>query len=267
MVSRPEGIQRILADLHVHTVASACAEIEMIPPLIVRRALALGLGLVAITDHNTIDNVAAVQRAAQGTGLIVLPGMEVQTREEVHIICLFDELAQAQAWQDIVYEHLPAAKNRPEFFGAQMVVDHTAEFVRLNERLLATSTRLSVEQVVGQVNVLGGLAIAAHIDRPSFSMLANLGFIPQGLGLAALEVSRRTTPAAFLAQHPELAGWPMIHFGRRASTGRNVRRDPLSYRAQKLCRTGHGPSRPSRPLHRGRRIRMCITAARCAIPF
>jgi len=206
-------VRTVRADLHLHTVASACAEIEMIPPLIVQRAQALGLGLIAVTDHNTIDNVVAVQRAAEGTALTVMPGMEVQTREEVHIICLFDELACAQSWQDIVYEHLPAAKNRPEFFGAQIVVDHTAEFVRMNERLLATSTRLSVEQVVKHVNTLGGLTIAAHVDRPSFSMLANLGFIPQGLALSALEVSRRVTLTGFRRQYPELTDWPMVRSG------------------------------------------------------
>ena len=85
------------ADLHVHTVLSPCAEIEMIPPLIVHRALQAGLALIAVTDHNSAENVAAVIEAAEGTGLTVLPGMEVQTREEVHLTCLFDSLEQVMA--------------------------------------------------------------------------------------------------------------------------------------------------------------------------
>ncbi|HZW04812.1 MAG TPA: PHP domain-containing protein, partial [Anaerolineaceae bacterium] len=86
------------AELHVHTVLSACAEIEMLPPLIVEEALAKGIDVIAITDHNTTGNVAAVQRAALGINLTVLPGMELQTREEVHVLCLFDTLDQAEAF-------------------------------------------------------------------------------------------------------------------------------------------------------------------------
>ena len=197
-------------DLHVHTVVSPCAEIEMLPPLIVRRALELGLDLIAITDHNTAENVAAVQEAAKGTALRVWPGMEVQTREEVHILCLFDTAEQICAWQATVYNSLPSASNTPEVFGAQYVVDATGEYVRDNERLLLTSTGMSTEQVVEKVRGLGGLPIAAHVDRPSFSLLANLGFVPEGLALAGLEISRRQTVERFRAAYPHLAHWPLI---------------------------------------------------------
>jgi hypothetical protein len=197
-------------DLHIHTVVSPCAEIEMIPPLIVRRALELGLDLIAITDHNTAENVLAVQEAASATSLRVLPGMEVQTREEVHILCLFDTADQICAWQAAVYNSLPSVPNRPEAFGAQYVVDATGEYICENERLLLTSTLMSTESVVAQVRELGGLPIAAHVDRPSFSLLANLGFVPEGLPLAGLEISRRQTVQGFRAAYPELAGWPLF---------------------------------------------------------
>ena len=100
-----------LADLHVHTVLSACADEEMLPEFIVERAQELGLGLIGVTDHNSAENAAAVVSAAQGSGVTVLPGMEVQTREEVHLVCLFDTLEQAGRWQDDVYGHLPPLKN------------------------------------------------------------------------------------------------------------------------------------------------------------
>src|ERR1041385_6788538 len=87
------------AELHVHTVLSPCAGVEMIPPVIVDEALAHGINLIAITDHNQTANISAVMEAAQGTGLTVLPGMELQTSEEVHVLCLFDGLDQAEAWQ------------------------------------------------------------------------------------------------------------------------------------------------------------------------
>ena len=116
-------------DLHLHTVLSPCAEVEMIPPLIVRRALELGLDLIAITDHNATHNIEAVQRAAAGTPLIVWPGMEVQTREEVHLLCLFDDNAAAFAWQQRVDAALPPRLNDAEHFGGQFVVDETGEFI------------------------------------------------------------------------------------------------------------------------------------------
>ena len=186
-VYRPE-FKTVWADLHLHTVASACAEIEMIPPLIARRASELGLGLIAVTDHHTVDNVVAVQRAAAEYDIRVLAGMEVEAREDVHIVCLFENVERALAWQETVYAHLPALPNREELFGAQYVVDETGDYIRSNDRLLATSVALTVAEIVMQVRALGGLPIAAHVDRPSSSILASLGFVPEGLALAALEV-------------------------------------------------------------------------------
>jgi hypothetical protein len=214
--ARPEytpEFKTVWADLHLHTVASACAEIEMIPPLIARRASELGLGLIAVTDHHTVDNVVAVQRAAADYDIRVLAGMEVEAREDVHIVCLFEGIERALAWQETVYAHLPALLNREELFGAQYVVDETGDYIQSNDRLLATSVDLTVAEVVAQVRALGGLPIAAHVDRPSSSLLASLGFVPEGLALAALEVSRRCDAAALLRQRPELAAWPLVRGG------------------------------------------------------
>jgi PHP family Zn ribbon phosphoesterase len=207
------GLGPSWVDLHVHTVVSPCAEVEMIPPLIIERARELGLGAIAITDHNTAENAAAVCKAAEGSGVTVFPGMEVQTREEAHIVCLFDTVAQALTWQEVVYDHLPPLPNREEVFGAQFVVDETGDFVRMNERLLLTSCRLSSEEVVARVRTLGGLPIAAHVDRPGYSLLASLGFIPPGLALAAVEITHRTTPDEMAARHPGLTEWPMVISG------------------------------------------------------
>lgn len=202
-----------LADLHVHTVLSACAEVEMIPPLIVKRAGELALGIIAITDHNSAENVAAVIEAARGFDLSVLPGMEVQTREEVHLLCLFDSLEQVLDWQEVVYAHLPPLKNNPDFFGPQFVVDASGDFVCYNDRLLSTATSLSVEEVATSVTQRGGLCIAAHVDRPSFSLLANLGFVPSGVPFAAMEVTGRANINELQHQHPSLAGYAFICSG------------------------------------------------------
>ncbi len=185
----------------------------MIPPLIVQQALAVGLSLIAITDHNAAANCAAVIAAAQGTGLAVLPGMEVQTAEEVHAVCLFDTVEQALTWQGTVFDHLPDQPNAEDFFGAQYVVDATGEYLRTETRMLATSTDLPLTDVVRRVNLLGGIVIPAHVDRPAFSLLANLGFVPPDLAVPALELFRLTDPARARATWPELAVFPLIRSG------------------------------------------------------
>jgi len=202
-----------MADLHLHTVLSACAEVEMIPPLIVQRARELGLELLAVTDHNAARNVAAVMAAAAGTGITVLPGMEVQSREEVHLVCLFDTMEQVLAWQEQVFAALPDRENDEAFFGAQFVVDAEGEYVDTEKRLLSISTGLSVEQVVAGVRALGGIVLAAHVDRPSFSLVANLGFVPPGLEIAGIELSRRADPAAALQRLPQLTAFGRVVSG------------------------------------------------------
>jgi hypothetical protein len=199
----------VWTDLHVHTVLSPCAEVEMIPPLIIRRVRELGLELIAVTDHNSAENAEAVQRAAVGSGVTVLPGMEVQTREDIHLLCIFDTLDQVLDWQEVVYAHLPPLPNRAEFFGAQYVVDETGDYVRTNERLLLTATSLSVEDVVSGVRQRKGLPIAAHVDRMAYSLIATLGFVPDGLALAALEISAAISVREVLGRFPQVAGWPL----------------------------------------------------------
>jgi PHP family Zn ribbon phosphoesterase len=201
------------ADLHVHTVLSPCAEVEMLPPLIVMEALEREIQLIAITDHNATANIAAVQRAAKGSGLTVLPGMELQTREDIHVLCLFDTLEQAEAWQSVVDKTLPPLLNRPEYFGDQLVVNEEGDLVRREERLLLVGTSLSFEEAWKGVNDLGGLFIPAHVDRKAFGLLAILGFVPPGIPVDALEISRHLKPQQAREQFPQVAGYPLVQNG------------------------------------------------------
>jgi len=185
----------------------------MIPPLIVKRALELALGIIAITDHNSAENVAAVVEAAKGSELTVLSGMEVQTREEVHLLCLFGSVQQALDWQEFVYTHLPPLKNNESLFGPQFVVDASGDLVRYNERLLLTSTSLSIEDVTREIERRGALCIAAHVDRPAFSLLANLGFVPEDVPFSAMEITRHTSWQELREQHPSLSGFSFIRSG------------------------------------------------------
>jgi PHP family Zn ribbon phosphoesterase len=208
-----DGLRRFRADLHVHTVLSPCAEVEMIPPLIVQQAMAEKIDIIAITDHNASANVRAVQDAAAGTRLTVLPGMELQTREEVHLLCLFDTLSQLEDWQRVVDDHLPPLRNRPRFFGEQFVVDRSGDYVSTETRMLAVSAELSLDCAVVTVDGLGGLAIPAHIDLPAFSLIANLGFVPAQLPIHALEVSRHTRPSDAKSRNPMLRAYSLIQNG------------------------------------------------------
>jgi 3',5'-nucleoside bisphosphate phosphatase len=201
------------ADLHLHTVLSACAEGEMLPEFIIERAGELGLDIIAVTDHNSCENAAAVIQAAEGTSIDVWPGMEVQSREEAHLLCLFDTLDQALAWQEVVYASLLPLKNRPAVFGEQVVLAPDGEPVGYNERLLATSTFLSVEEVVRGVTDLGGLCIPAHVDRPMYSIIANLGFIPPDLAIPGVEISHLLGPKEARPRFPQLARYGLIADG------------------------------------------------------
>jgi PHP family Zn ribbon phosphoesterase len=198
------------ADLHLHTVLSACAEAEMLPEFIVEKARQLGLTLIAVADHNSAENAAAMLRVAERAGVAALPGMEVQTREEVHLLCLFDTLEQIMAWQEVVYANLPRLKNKVDVFGAQVVLDAEGEPVGYNERLLVTSTFFSVEEVVQQVQGLGGLCIPAHVDRPAYSIIANLGFIPPDLGIRGVEISQLVGPKEARARFPQLERYSLV---------------------------------------------------------
>jgi len=199
-----------VVDLHIHTVLSPCAEKEMLPGLIVEQAQALGLNVIAVTDHNSAENAAAMVHAARGTDIIVLPGMEVQTREEVHLVCLFDTLEQVAEWQKQVYAHLPPLKNREKVFGVQVVLDAQGEPTGYNDRLLITSTSFSIDQAVKRARELNGLCVPAHVDRPAFSVVANLGFVPPDLDIPGVEISHLVSPAEAHARFPQLKPYGLI---------------------------------------------------------
>ena len=201
------------ADLHVHTVLSPCADVAMIPPLIVQNALEHKLDLIAITDHNASANVRAVQKAAQGTGLTVLPGMEVQSREEVHLLTLFEDLQALEAWQRQIDQALPDLQNQPGFFGEQFVVDETGDFIRSETRLLLVSTGFSIDEIFERVDALGGLVIPAHVERFSFGLFPTLGLISETWKMLALEISRHITPERAMEMYPVLRDYELVQDG------------------------------------------------------
>lgn len=210
-------MKELRADLHIHTCLSPCADRRMLPAAIVGRARDRGLDMIAICDHNSAENVEAVRRAGAfpkgprrsrldetpggaacphgraDVDLAVIGGMEITSREEVHVLGIFQDAAGLRSAQEAVYRNL-RGRNDPRTFGEQWVVDEDGKVLAQNERLLIGATDLALEEVVGTIHRFGGLAIAAHVDRPSFSILSQLGFIPPNLGLDGVEVFREEPP-------------------------------------------------------------------------
>jgi len=199
------------ADLHVHTALSPCADDEMTPPAIVEAALAEGLTMIAVCDHNSARNVAAVQEAA-GDRLAVLAGMEITTAEECHVVGLFPAAAAAQAASAAVGASLDAIGDGYEtFFGEQHLLDAAGLETGRETLALATATALDVDAAVDLVHRHGGLAVAAHIDRKSFGVIGQLGFFPAGAGFDAVELSRHVPAGSERGAEFAAHGLPILH--------------------------------------------------------
>ncbi len=199
------------ADLHLHTCLSPCAHKEMHPLAIVRQAKKKGLNVIGICDHNSTRNVAAVRQAGWREGMTVISGIEVTTREEAHILGLFDEQESLQEMQQLIDENLDG-ENNPELFGEQYVCDKDGMIVGRERRLLIGATKLSVEEVVESVHGFGGLVIASHVDRECFSLFSQLGFVPEGLQIDALEVSLLHSIAEVRNCFPQTRDYPLVCF-------------------------------------------------------
>jgi len=176
------------ADLHIHTCLSPCTELDMSPKGILTSAKKKGLGIIGICDHNSSENALAVMKAAQKMKIHVFPGMEVTSQEEVHVLALFDEIENALNLQKFVYKNLPG-ENDEQAFGMQVIVNEKEEVEGFSNKLLIGATTIPLKEVIRLIHSFSGIAIASHIDRESFSIIGQLGFIPDNLELDALEIS------------------------------------------------------------------------------
>lgn len=181
-------MRRVVADLHIHTALSPCASREMTPGDIVREAVRRGLDMIAICDHNSSGNVRAVHAAACGE-LVVIPGLEVTTVEEVHVVGLFPDSEAAGRVSEVLLAGLPFASSQTTPGGEQLLYGDDGEPAGVENRMLVAATTLDLSAAVDLIRSHGGLAIAAHVDRPSFSVLGQLGFVPAEVRFDAAEVS------------------------------------------------------------------------------
>ena len=196
-------------DLHVHTCLSPCADLEMYPRAVVEKAIAEKLDIIAICDHNASENMQFVLRSAEGKALTVLPGMEITSSEEVHLLALFDKLDDLKKIQNTIYDHL-SGTNREEIFGCQAIVNDLDEVEGFNDKFLLGATKLPLLEIIYLIHSIGGLAVGSHIDRESFSIISQLGFIDPDIPLDALEVTHQTGIQGARIKYPELARFPLI---------------------------------------------------------
>jgi len=202
-------LKKIKADLHIHSCLSPCSDWDMSPKKIVQKSLEQQLDLIAICDHNTAENVAAIMREGARQGIAVLPGMEICSREEVHLVTLFKSIEADLKMQEFIYKHLNG-NNQPEVFGHQVVADEHDQVLGENPRLLIGATGLSLIDVVEKAHHLGGICISSHVDRPSYSLIGQLGFIPENLHLDAVEVSFRVPLKKARTEVPGIGNYPCV---------------------------------------------------------
>jgi len=178
----------ISVDLHIHSALSPCADDDMTPNNITGMAALKGLDMIAVTDHNTCGQLAAVVKAAENYGVAVLPGMEITTREDVHLLCYFPNLDTALEFGEFVENSLPKVKNKPAFFGNQLYYNELDEVTGTREKLLLVSSKYTLEDLSEMAWERGGIAVPAHINKGTNSLLPVLGMIPKGLKAPTVEV-------------------------------------------------------------------------------
>lgn len=179
---------KLAYDLHIHSCLSPCGDSDMTPNNIANMAKIMGYDIIALTDHNTSRNCPALMKIGADIGLTVIPGMELCTSEEVHIVCLFPTLEDALAFSDYIYSTLPPIKNKPNIFGIQSICNEKDEIIGTEEKLLITASTVSTMKAVETVRKYNGVCYPAHIDRSSFSILSNLGTIDESFGFTTAEI-------------------------------------------------------------------------------
>ena len=192
------------ADLHIHSCLSPCGDNDMTPGNILGMAVVKGLEIVAISDHNAARNLPAAEKIAAAYGLLLVPAIEITTSEEVHMLGYFPDVQTAVDFGAMLKTHLPPGKNKPAFFGEQLVMNEDDEVIDHEDALLIGATDLSLEECAAKVRAVGGVPVPAHINRGSHGLLVNLGLMPE-------------TP-----YFPTVEMWRLLPCDERALAGRHV---------------------------------------------
>lgn len=196
------------ADLHIHSVLSPCGDLEMSPANIIKKAAEQKLDIIGITDHNSTLHGPLLRNLGMRNNIFVLTGAEVTTREEVHCLAFFENDEMLGSFQEYLDRNMPLIKNKPLVFGYQVVVDENENIIHEIDHLLITGINQSIGDIEKKVHELKGLFIPAHVNKKANSLLENLGFLPEGLRIDALEFTG--TKDAFLKAYPEFDGVTLV---------------------------------------------------------
>lgn len=180
---------KIYYDLHIHSCLSPCGDKEMTPWNTVNMAKILGLDMIAVTDHNSCGNCRSAMKVGKQAGITVVPGMELCTAEEIHCICLFDNIDKAEQFSEYVKSTMPEIKNREEIFGEQLLMDEADGVLGKEEILLTAATSISIDSLPELVSKYAGVCLPAHVDRESYSVLSSLGDFPPELAVNSFELT------------------------------------------------------------------------------
>lgn len=191
-------------DLHLHSCLSPCGDDEMTPYNLVNLAKLFGYDIIALTDHNTCQNCLSAVKAGEKAGITVVPGMEICTSEEIHVICLFADIDSAMSFSDYVSQHIPPIKNKEKIFGNQLIMDSEDKIIGKQEILLTTASDISIDSLPELVEGYGGVCYPAHIDRSSYSIIASLGDFSEDLKVNCFEMTLNADEKYYREKYPML---------------------------------------------------------------
>ncbi len=195
-------MSRLYYDLHIHSCLSPCGDDDMTPANIVGMAQLKELDVIAVTDHNTCRNCGAVIKAAEGSGLMVIAGMELCTEEEIHTVCLFEHLEDAMAFDAYVEAHSPKFDNDPAIYGRQILMDEADGVLGELPHLLVSASGIGIYDLPALMKRFNGMWFPAHIDKAAYSVIASLGTLPDDLGFRTVEISKPQKIDALCEQYP-----------------------------------------------------------------
>jgi PHP family Zn ribbon phosphoesterase len=203
-------VQKFKADLHIHTVLSPCADLEMSPKNIVKAAKQKGLSIIGITDHNSTLQCPMIQKIAADSGILVLAGAEVTSREEVHNLVFFETDDKRLLFQEFIERKQMKIRNNASKMGYQVLVDENDQILREIDYYLGMALNAGIDEIEEAVHSLDGFYIPAHINRTRFGLISQLGFVPEGINADALEIFNRTNILEFLQVNNQLADFTFL---------------------------------------------------------
>ncbi|MBN1117707.1 MAG: PHP domain-containing protein [Bacteroidales bacterium] len=198
------------ADIHIHSVLSPCGDLDMSPARIIHEAKNKKLDIIGITDHNSTKHAELMMKLGEKAGIKVIPGIEVNTLEEIHCLAFFENIEKTKAFQDFIDQKLVKIENVPDKFGQQLLVNEKEEILEEEKWWLNSTISATVNEVEEKVHKLAGVFIPAHVLRPSNGIYSQIGFIPQNLLVDAIEISSSTLNSGVYRSKKDLENYTII---------------------------------------------------------